>query len=66
MKDIIEVLNIKEMTNCYGMTETSPVSTQTQRNEEWEYKISTVGKLLPHLEAKIIDHKGMVRNCFFF
>ena len=43
------------MTICYGMTETSPVSTQTQRRDDLNHRTSTVGRVHPHVEIKIID-----------
>jgi fatty-acyl-CoA synthase len=46
---------IDEMTICYGMTETSPVSTQTRTDDSFERKVGTVGQVCPHLEIKIVD-----------
>ncbi|WP_235739022.1 AMP-binding protein [Nocardioides alcanivorans] len=46
---------IEEVTICYGMTETSPVSTQTRTDETFERKVGTVGRVGPHLEIKIVD-----------
>ena len=46
---------IDEMTICYGMTETSPVSTQTRTDDSFERKVGTVGPVAPHLEIKIVD-----------
>ena len=46
---------ITEMTIAYGMTETSPVSTQTRTNDTFEHKVGTVGRVTPHLEIKVID-----------
>ena len=46
---------IDEMTICYGMTETSPVSTQTRTDDSFERKVGTVGRVCPHLEIKIVD-----------
>lgn len=43
------------MTNCYGMTETSPVSFQTHTDAPFDKKVSTVGQVHPHVEAKIIN-----------
>ena len=54
MKKLIEV-GIEEMTICYGMTETSPVSTQTRTDDSFERKVGTVGRVSPHLEIKIVD-----------
>ena len=44
-----------DVTICYGMTETSPVSTQTRADDALERRVSTVGRVLPHLEVKIVD-----------
>jgi fatty-acyl-CoA synthase len=55
MQKMIKVLNLKEVTNAYGMTETSPVSFQSTGNDDFNKRISTVGKVTPHIEAKIID-----------
>ncbi len=46
---------IDEMTICYGMTETSPVSTQTHTDDSFERKVGTVGRVCPHLEIGIVD-----------
>ena len=46
---------IDEMTICYGMTETSPVSTQNRTDDTFEQKVGTVGRVGPHLEIKIVD-----------
>ena len=43
------------MTICYGMTETSPVSTQTRTDDTFEQKVGTVGRVGPHLEIKVVD-----------
>ena len=54
MTQLIEA-GIEEMTICYGMTETSPVSTQTRTDDTFERKIDTVGAVHPHLEVKVVD-----------
>ena len=46
---------IEQMTICYGMTETSPVSTQNRTDDTFEQKVGTVGRVGPHLEIKIVD-----------
>ncbi len=46
---------ITQMTICYGMTETSPVSTQTRTDDSFENKVYTVGQVVPHVEIKVID-----------
>jgi fatty-acyl-CoA synthase len=54
MSKLIEV-GIEEMTICYGMTETSPVSTQTRTDDSFERKVGTVGRVMPHLQIKVVD-----------
>ena len=54
MKKLIDA-GIDEMTIAYGMTETSPVSTQTHTDDSLERKVGTVGRVAPHLEVKIVD-----------
>ncbi len=46
---------MNEVSICYGMTETSPVSTQTRYDDSIERRVSTVGRVGPHLEVKIVD-----------
>jgi fatty-acyl-CoA synthase len=55
MKKVITLMNMREVEICYGMTETSPVSTQTRLDDPMEKRVSTVGLVHPHLEIKIID-----------
>ena len=55
MRKIIDVLGITQMTNCYGMTETSPVSFQLPMDASFEQRTRTVGQVHPHVEAKIVD-----------
>ena len=55
MKRVIKLMNMREVEICYGMTETSPVSTQTHLDAPMEKRVSTVGIIHPHLEIKIID-----------
>ncbi|KAB7744260.1 AMP-binding protein [Nostocoides sp. F2B08] len=54
MKKLI-ASGIDEMTICYGMTETSPVSTQTRTDDDFDRKVGTVGRVCPHLEIKVAD-----------
>ncbi len=54
MTKLIEA-GIDEMTICYGMTETSPVSTQTRTDDSFERKVGTVGRVGPNLEIKVVD-----------
>jgi fatty-acyl-CoA synthase len=58
MKQVISALGAKEITIAYGMTETSPVSFQTTATDPIELRVSTVGRIHPHVEAKIIDKLG--------
>ncbi|PYI19461.1 AMP-binding enzyme [Aspergillus japonicus CBS 114.51] len=55
MKKLHKVLNLTELTICYGMTETSPVSAMTTTDDPIDKRIHTVGTLLPHVEAKVVD-----------
>jgi fatty-acyl-CoA synthase len=55
MKQVIARMGMDEVTICYGMTETSPVSTQTRAGDSVERRVSTVGRVHPHVEIKIID-----------
>ncbi|MBN2597106.1 MAG: AMP-binding protein [Marinifilaceae bacterium] len=55
MLEVQEKMNMKEVAICYGMTETSPVSTQTFVNDELSKRVGTVGKVHPHQEIKIIN-----------
>ena len=55
MKRVISEMHMPEVTICYGMTETSPVSTQTGADDDMERRVSTVGRVHPHVEVKIID-----------
>ncbi|OXM72020.1 MULTISPECIES: AMP-binding protein [Amycolatopsis] len=55
MKQVIERMGMAEVSICYGMTETSPVSTQTRSDDSIERRVSTVGRVGPHLEVKIVD-----------
>lgn len=60
MKRVISDMHMKEVTIAYGMTETSPVSFQSCRDDSIERRVSTVGTIHPHLEVKIIDAEGRV------
>jgi fatty-acyl-CoA synthase len=57
MEQVIARMSMKEVTICYGMTETSPVSTQSKYNDPVNKRTATVGKVHPHVEIKIIDSK---------
>jgi fatty-acyl-CoA synthase len=55
MKRVVSEMHMTEVTICYGMTETSPVSCQTTATDEMDRRVSTVGRVHPHVEVKIID-----------
>src|SRR5699024_3569190 len=55
MRDVMNKMGADEITICYGLTESSPVITQTKVNDPIELKVSTVGQVHPYVEAKIID-----------
>jgi acyl-CoA synthetase (AMP-forming)/AMP-acid ligase II len=55
MRKLHKVLNLTELTICYGMTETSPVSAMTTTDDPIEKRIDSVGRLLPHVTAKVVD-----------
>lgn len=55
MKQVIDRMGMTGVTICYGMTETSPVSTQTRADDSLERRVSTVGRVHPHVEIKIAD-----------
>jgi len=58
MKQIISDLNMREITNCYGMTETSPVSFQSATDDSLEVRTTTVGSVHPNVEVKVINSEG--------
>ncbi len=58
MKKVQSHMNMSEVTIAYGMTETSPVSTQCATDDPVERRVSTVGQVLPHIEIKIVDAEG--------
>jgi fatty-acyl-CoA synthase len=55
MKRVVEEMGMAEVTICYGMTETSPVSTQTGADDDLDRRTSTVGRVHPHTEVKIVE-----------
>ena len=55
MKQVREQMHVREITICYGMTETSPVSTQTRIDDPVDKRVGSVGQIHPHAEVKIID-----------
>ena len=58
MKQCVSEMNLSDITIAYGMTETSPVSFQTSYNDPLERRVSTVGRVHPHVECKIIDENS--------
>jgi fatty-acyl-CoA synthase len=58
MKRVVSEMHMAEVTICYGMTETSPVSTQTRADDDMERRVSTVGRVHPHVEVKIINSEA--------
>ncbi len=60
MKKVISHMHMQEVTIAYGMTETSPVSFQSSTDDSVERRVSTVGRVLPHLQVKIVDADGKV------
>jgi fatty-acyl-CoA synthase len=60
MKRVQNRMNMREVTIAYGMTETSPVSTQCATDDPLELRVSTVGRVLPHIEIKIVDPEGRI------
>jgi fatty-acyl-CoA synthase len=55
MRKVMDRMHMEGVTICYGMTETSPVSTQTTAEDEVDKRVNTVGRIHPHLEIKIVD-----------
>jgi fatty-acyl-CoA synthase len=57
MRSVIDRMHMSEVTICYGMTETSPVSTQSSADDDLHHRTATVGRVHPHVEIKIIDQE---------
>ena len=60
MKQVVEKMHLRGITIAYGMTETSPVSFQSALDDPLEKRVSTIGRVLPHLEVKVVDADGHV------
>jgi fatty-acyl-CoA synthase len=60
MKQVISRMHMTEVSICYGMTETSPVATQTRVDDSLEHRVSTVGRVVPHVEVKVVDPESGV------
>jgi fatty-acyl-CoA synthase len=58
MKRVVARMHLSEVTIAYGMTETSPVSFQSATDDPLEKRVSTVGRILPNLEVKVVDAEG--------
>jgi fatty-acyl-CoA synthase len=58
MRQVVDRMHVREVTIAYGMTETSPVSFQSSPQDSLERRVSTVGRIQPHMEAKVIDAGG--------
>jgi fatty-acyl-CoA synthase len=63
MCQVIDRMGMSEVTICYGMTETSPVSTQTSPDDELERRVATVGRVHPHVEVKVVGTDGETVAC---
>ena len=55
MRRVVDEMHMEEVTICYGMTETSPVSTQTGAEDPLDKRVGTVGRIHPHVEIKVVD-----------
>src|SRR5271169_5501753 len=60
MRRVVERMHMREVTIAYGMTETSPVSFQSAHDDPLERRVSTVGRIQPHIEVKIVDAAGRI------
>jgi fatty-acyl-CoA synthase len=60
MRQVIERMNMRDVTIAYGMTETSPVSFQTATERSARARVGTIGRVQPHLECKLIDEDGAI------
>ena len=58
MREVVDRMHMSEVTIAYGMTETSPISFQTATDDPLERRVSTVGRVQPHLECKLVDETG--------
>jgi fatty-acyl-CoA synthase len=63
MKQVVDRMHMEDVTICYGMTETSPVSTQTVPEDSLEHRVSTVGRVHPHVEVKVVDPESDQTLC---
>lgn len=58
MEKVVNILNMKDVTIGYGMTETSPLTFQSNPTDSYDDRCTSVGTIFPHVEAKIIDDNG--------
>jgi fatty-acyl-CoA synthase len=63
MRRVMDRMHMRDVTIAYGMTETSPVSFQSSPDDPLERRVSTVGRIQPHMEAKVIDSEGNTLAC---
>ena len=63
MQKVVQRLHMREVTIGYGMTETAPISFQSAVDDSYERRVSTVGRIQPHLEVKIVDEHGRIVPC---
>jgi fatty-acyl-CoA synthase len=60
MRKVVAKMHMHQVTIAYGMTETSPISFQSSLDDPLERRVSTVGRIQPHLEVKIVDYAGHI------
>ncbi len=60
MRRVVDQMHMSEVTIAYGMTETSPVSFQSAYDDPLDRRVSTVGRIQPHIEVKIVDSEGRI------
>ena len=58
MERVVGDMHMEEVSICYGMTETSPVSTQTRKDDPLERRVGSIGRVVPHVEIKVVDPEG--------
>lgn len=63
MRRLVDELHMPEVTICFGMTETSPVTFQTSRSDPPDRRVGTIGRVHPHVEAKVVDGEGNTLAC---
>jgi fatty-acyl-CoA synthase len=60
MRKVVERMHMRDVTIAYGMTETSPVSFQSSTEDSMERRVTTIGRVHPHVEVKIVDGQGRI------